>query len=105
MELFPKTVRHLLPKNIDNVKCKDLIAPVKFFSIYSGWTWFACSAEPWGKDDVLFSGFVIGIESEFGDFSLSELQQHGAERDLSFDPIYLSPLMANGTYVKVAKAG
>ena len=46
----------------------------KFFLPGSGWTWYVTEGSP-QEDDFLFFGFVVGLESEFGYFLLSELEQ------------------------------
>ena len=59
----------------------------KFF--LAGWTWYVTEGSPQGED-FLFFGFVVGLESEFGYFLLSELEEVRGplglkvERDLSF---------------------
>jgi len=64
----------------------------KFFTPDAGWTWYVIEFD--GKDT--FFGYVIGIEPELGDFTLSELLKvRGVlglpvERDLWFKPIRLS---------------
>ena len=66
----------------------DAIALVKFFSPYSGWTWYASEFD--GED--LFFGVVEGFEREYGFFSLSELDEvkfsgvPAVERDLHWTP-------------------
>lgn len=54
-------------------KGEDALVAVKFFSPYTGWTWYVLEAEK-REDDYLFFGYVQGIESEYGYFSLSELE-------------------------------
>ena len=66
-------------------KGDDAIVVAKFFDPCSQWTWFATEYEP---ETRIFYGFVIGIEREWGDFSLTELESFnqgrpiGIERDL-----------------------
>jgi len=70
-------------------------AQVKFFTPDSNWTWYASEFD--GVDT--FFGLVSGFEVEFGNFSLSELQQVlgpmglPIERDLHFEPKKLSELL------------
>ena len=68
----------------------EAIAYVKFFSPYSGWTWFATEFD--GEDT--FFGLVIGHFTELGYFSLSELKSLGwmIERDRFFTPTPISKL-------------
>ena len=55
----------------------------------TGWTWYVTEGSPEG-DEFLFFGFVVGLESEFGYFLLSELVEVRSplglkvECDLSF---------------------
>lgn len=44
--------------------------PVKFFSPYSNWTWYALEFDP---EERVFFGLVKGFETELGYFSLDEL--------------------------------
>ena len=65
----------------------DAIALVKFFTPDSSWSWFASEFD--GED--IFYGLVVGLEVEFGYFSLKELQSVRGpwglpiERDLYFE--------------------
>jgi len=63
---------------------------VKFFSPYSGWTWYAAEYDP---EHRVFWGVVRGFETERGPFSLDELESTAimpglaaVERDLYWDP-------------------
>ena len=73
----------------------EAIAPVKFFTPDSNWTWYASEFD--GED--LFFGLVSGFEVESGYFSLKELQDVKRlmglkiERDLYFEPQTLGKLM------------
>src|SRR4029077_14835221 len=61
----------------------------KFFLPGTGWTWYATEGSE-QEGDFLFFGFVVGLESEFGYFLLSELETVrsplglAVERDLFF---------------------
>lgn len=87
----------------DEVTLSDKKVVVKYFDAHGSWRWYALSAsvvipeEPYyvpiatatdeqisKRTDVLFFGYVEGVENEFGDFSLSELIAVGPriERDL-----------------------
>jgi len=44
---------------------------VKFFTPWSNWTWYATEYDP---VDRIFFGFVVGMESEWGYFSLDEME-------------------------------
>jgi len=74
---------------------EEAVAQVKFFSPYNGWRWYATEFD--GKDT--FFGLVEGWESEWGYFSLSELEAAtfrgivpAVERDLGFQPQKVSEL-------------
>lgn len=72
----------------------DALAPVKFFTPDSNWTWYASEFD--GED--IFFGLVAGFEIELGYSSLSELQSVrgpwglAIERDLHFEPKTLREL-------------
>ena len=65
------------------------IVYAKFFLPGTGWTWYVTEGSQ-QEDDFLFFGFVVGLESEFGYFLLSELESVrtplglAVERDLAF---------------------
>lgn len=75
-------------------KGSDALALVKFFTPDSSWSWFASEFD--GED--IFYGLVVGLEVEFGYFSLNELQSVRGpwglpiERDLFFEPKTLREL-------------
>lgn len=84
------------------------LAQVKFFTPDGGWTWYASEGSPVDENgyfdtdkekvDFLFFGLVIGLEIEYGYFSLSELTEvRGSlglpvERDLYYEPKPLQEL-------------
>ena len=90
MNLLPKHIRKQLPKlyATEHVDPADKIVVTKYFTPDSCWTWYAVEFD--GFDQ--FFGFVIGLDSEWGYFSLRQLQ--GArgplglpiERDLWWRP-------------------
>jgi hypothetical protein len=49
----------------------DVSVPVKFFTPWSSWTWYATEYDP--KEGIFF-GLVDGHEAELGYFSRSELE-------------------------------
>src|SRR3989304_5939544 len=73
----------------------EAIAPVKFFTPDSNWTWYASEFD---GDDIFF-GLVVGFEAELGYFSLKELQVARGplglpvDRDLHFETKTLKELM------------
>ena len=92
MKLLTKEIEAALPKLgvMDGKDPKDVPIVVKFFSPYSGWTWYATEGEKTETGDWEFFGLVRGFETELGYFCLSELDIKKAgvplvERDLYFD--------------------
>ena len=92
--LMPKEIRDKIP-NLQNAD-KNSIVWVKFFSPYSGWTWYATEFD--GVDT--FFGYVCGFANEWGYFSLKELEETtlgpdlpAIERDCSFTPQPLLELL------------
>lgn len=89
-KLLTKELRDKLPKLYSQEdKGESAVALVKFFSPYSGWTWYASEFD--GED--LFFGVVEGFEREYGYFSLKELDETmfkgivpAVERDLYWTP-------------------
>jgi DUF2958 family protein len=97
MELLDGVSRAVLPDLYHNeAKGLEAIAPVKFFTPTSNWTWYATEYD---GEDTLF-GLVSGFEAELGYFSLTELEGVrgplglGIERDLYFTPTTLRQLQA-----------
>lgn len=73
----------------------DPIVHLKFVSD-SGWVWFVTEGSPEGEDFIFF-GFVVGEETEWGEFLLSEL----SEADPAGFPIKQDPLFIPGPLSKV----
>ena len=83
-----------LPRLYEQQGVDDPIVYAKFFFPAGCWTWFVTEGQPEGNDFTFF-GYVIGFESEFGYFSLKELEQVNVkgiviERDCYFEPGKLS---------------
>ena len=92
MKLLTKELIKKLPKlNAQEGKGMNAIAYIKFFALFSDWTWYATEFD--GED--IFFGLVRGFEQELGYFSLSELESWGymVERDLYFTPTTLYKLI------------
>lgn len=91
MQLLTKQIRKQLPPlySTEAVALEEKIAVCKFFTPDANWTWYACEFDP---ADEIFFGYVIGLEPEWGYFSLKELTEVRGflglpvERDLSFVP-------------------
>jgi len=94
-EFFPESIRRRLPPIGATGEQKDPIVQVKFFTPWTNWTWYGIEFD--GKD--IFFGWVVGLEKEFGSFSLSELQSLRGplglkvERDIYFEPKPISQVM------------
>ncbi len=71
--LLTEELTKALPKLREQEGSKDPIVYAKFFFPASEWTWFVTEGET-ENSDFLFYGYVIGFESEWGYFSLSELE-------------------------------
>lgn len=95
MELLDGKSRAMLPPLYSTEKLGEkAIAPVKFFTPDTNWTWWPTEFD--GQD--LFFGLVSGFVVELGYFSLSELESVRGllglpiERDLHFAPTSLEEL-------------
>jgi len=113
MKLLTEKIRGRIPAlYAQDGKGEDAVVHVKFFTPWSGWTWYATEATATMSDgrevplsevpldhlldggvveDVRFFGLVEGLETEMGYFSLRELQSIKGpaglriERDIHFD--------------------
>jgi len=89
MKLLTDELRARLPPLYSQEAEAEPMVYAKFFMPGTGWTWYVTEGSP-QEEDFLFFGFVVGLESEFGYFLLSELEsvrsQLGleVERDLAF---------------------
>ncbi len=97
MELLNDVSRALLPPLYHNeAKGLAAVAPVKFFTPDSRWSWYLTEFD---GDDLLF-GLVSGFEVELGYVSLSELESVRGplglpvERDLYYHPRTLREIQA-----------
>ena len=90
---FMKTKK--IPKLYETENQQDPIAYVKFFTPDSCWSWFVTEYDP---DQDLCFGLVIGFETEFGYFSLQEIETSKGplglkiERDIYFSETHLSAI-------------
>lgn len=88
MELLPPEIRSELPKLHSQEGREDPQVYIKFFFPAGNWTWFVTEGEEEGGD-FLFYGYVIGMEREWGYFTLRQLEEINVqfltvERDLYF---------------------
>lgn len=95
-DLFPEWLRAQVPDLGAARYARDPTLRCKYLTPDSNWRWYVIEAgrceDTAGNPDVLFWGFVEGIEHEFGYFSLNELASVRGplglpvERDLYFEP-------------------
>ncbi len=91
MKLLTDELRAKLPPLYSQEADPEPMVYAKFFLPGTGWTWYVLEG---GLEDSSFRffGFVVGLESEFGYFLLSELEAvrsplgASVERDLAFEP-------------------
>src|SRR5580700_8882386 len=89
MALLTDNLRARLPPLYAQENEADPVVCAKFFLPGTGWTWYVTEGSE-QEGDFLFFGFVVGLESEFGYFLLSELESVrtpldlAVERDISF---------------------
>jgi hypothetical protein len=89
MKLLTDALRARLPPLYSQEGEAEPTVYAKFFLPGTGWTWYVTEGSP-QDEDFLFFGFVVGMESEFGYFLLSELEEAKTplglkvERDLYF---------------------
>lgn len=96
MTLIPHELLQTIPDLYETEEIPDPICHVKLFTPDSNWTWYITELSR--QDHNLCFGYVIGLESELGYFSLAELEELqtslglAVERDESFKPIPLSQI-------------
>jgi len=117
MKLLTEELRRMIPPLYSQEQEADPLCQVKFFMPDGAFTWYViegstreitgcgfgvnCNYRPLAeydpsRDDVLFFGYVRGLEAELGYFSLSELTairgmlRLPVERDRYFKPTRLS---------------
>ena len=98
-KFFLNEIRRTLPPLGSQEGTGDPIVHMKFFARDADWVWYVTEGSPEG-DDFMFFGFVIGVEEEWGYFSLSEIAEvrgpsaFPIERDLHFEADSFSKVMA-----------
>lgn len=95
MRLLTNAIAAKIPKlyETERIALPDKVAQAKFFHPVSNWTWYVIEYD--GKDTCF--GLVDGHETEFGYFSLRELEEtYGfglpIERDIHFRPTQIQDL-------------
>jgi hypothetical protein len=92
MRLLTDELRAQLPALYGQQNKSDPTVYAKFFTPDSGWTWYVTEGQEREDGDFICFGYVIGLEKEWGHFSLSDLQSVRGklglpvERDLYFEP-------------------
>lgn len=101
MELIPNTLLCDIPDLYETEGMRDPICHVKLFTPDSNWTWYIIELSK--ADAVTCFGYVQGLESELGYFSLEELESIrgplglAIERDMSFEPTLFSKIKQQST--------
>lgn len=95
MKLLPPEIASSIPKLYETEgQGNDAIVPVKFFLPGSAWTWYVVEFD---GEDLCF-GLVVGMETELGYFTISELEDlqavigRAVERDLHWTAITMGEL-------------
>lgn len=87
MELLTKKISASIPNLYEQEgKGENAVVYVVFFLPGTRWTWYATE---FNTKDTFFGWVKSGISADFdelGYFSLSELREVNAERDLYFEP-------------------
>lgn len=92
MKLLTDELREEIPPLYSQEGVEDPIVRCKFFTPDSNWTWYVVEGQPEEDGEWRFFGFVVGLESEWGYFLLSELESVRGpwslkiERDVMFEP-------------------
>ena len=72
MKLIPPSLLHNIPDLYETENIKDPLCHVKLFRPDSNWTWYIIECST--ADRNICFGYVQGLESELGCFSLEELE-------------------------------
>lgn len=96
MKLLTKALATKIPKlyGTESVSLPEKVVHAKLFHPISNWEWYVLEYD---GQDICF-GLVVGHETEFGYFSLSELSglNMPVERDLYFQPMQIQDLAVYG---------
>jgi hypothetical protein len=96
MKLLTKKISSKIPNLYEQEgKGENAVAYVKFFLPGTRWTWYVTE---FNTKDVFFGWVESGISPDFdelGYFSLSDLIEVNAERDLYFEPKPLKEIIEN----------
>jgi hypothetical protein len=92
MKLLTEELKKIIPPLCSTDGNEEKLAVIKFFDPCSQWTWYVYEGQELEDGDWIFFGYVEGIENEYGEFLLSELESVtnwlglGIERDLYWEP-------------------
>jgi len=98
-KLIPQKLLSEIPDLYETEKILDPICQIKLFTPDSNWTWYIIEFSK--ADAKTCYGYIQGIETELGYFTLEELESiHGPlglaiERDMSFHPTSFSAIKKN----------
>jgi hypothetical protein len=73
MELLSENLRGRLPPLLSQEAADEPVVYAKYFLPGTTWAWYVIEGEE-EEVDFVFFGFVAGLDAEFGQFRLSELQ-------------------------------
>ena len=96
-KLLTKSTLDTIPNLYETEELDDPVCHIKLFTPDSSFTWYIIESS---IDEDICYGYVVGLESELGYFSLKEIESIrgtlglGVERDLSFKPTPLSTIKA-----------
>ena len=102
MKLLTKEIRERLAKlySTEDTPLEEKTVVCKFFTPDANWTWYVLEGQEQADGNVIFFGWVVGLEKELGFFTLRELESVRGplglpiERDLHFKPRPLREVMA-----------
>ena len=95
-KLIPQILLSDIPDLYETEGKENPLCYVKLFTPDSNWSWYIIEFSKADRNTCY--GYVQGLESELGYFTLNELEKvHGSlglavERDLEFQPIQLSQI-------------
>jgi len=98
-KLIPQKLLSEIPDLYETENTLDPICQVKLFTPDSNWTWYIIEFSK--VDAKTCYGYVQGMDSELGYFTLEELEEtHGPlglaiERDMLFNPTSFSTIKKN----------
>jgi len=98
-KLISKELLETIPALYSTEELKDPICQIKLFTPDADWTWYIIEINKEDKDYCY--GYVIGMDSELGYFTLSEIESVigplglSVERDKFFKPTSLSEIKKN----------